>query len=274
MKLSVFTTMSNPAHRGDNYIDALDCYKELADEVVIVDGSGDMPDGTVADNNQGDKIVYHTWPDEFSWEFIGQQFQRGYEACTGDWVLFADLDFIYHEDTFDKIRKMCELHPDSPALSFWKYQFILPDRYNIKSRRVVLINKAVYGDRIKFNGGGDLCLPTLDGKDLTPDDVPSAKVPIYNYEKILKTKEQIAKDQGRMERAWHRHFGEYQMRSDGTDEGAYAKWIEAQRGKFKKPQQTIPLESHPKYVQETIRGLQPDQFGYNGFNMIEGKVYD
>lgn len=291
MRLSVFTTVTSPNLRGDNPTPALLSYKNLADEVVVVDGSmqGDNPDkkwmeelghytGIDTDNEMWhepriDKRVINEWPKEFVWPFFGQQFQRGFEACTGDWVIKTDLDYIFRENDFDNIRRTLEQNSDKPALSFWKYQFILPDRYNIKSRLVIAVNKARFGDRIKFDGGGDLCQVTLDGEHLKADNTLEARIPFYNYEKILKTKEQIAADQGRMERAWYRHFGEYQMGSDGTDESAYERWHEAQRGKFNKPQQQIKLPAHPIYIQETIRNLKPENFGYNGFGLIEGRVY-
>lgn len=259
MKLSIFTTVTDPEKRGDNYNDAIECYKDLADEVVVVDGGS--PD------NNSVEIAYslNKWPKEFDWPFIGQQFTRGYKACTGDWVIHADLDFIFHEKDFTAIRKACEDNPNAPALSFWKYQFVLPDRYNLKSRVVIAVNKAKYGDRIRFDSGGDFCQPSLDGEELKPDDVPEAGVAVYNYEKLLKTSEQIAEDQGRMERAWFRHFGKYQMKSDGTDERALNRWVEAQYGKLDKPSKRIPLSDHPKYVQETIKNLKPEMWGFSAF---------
>lgn len=274
MKLSIFTTVTSPTKRGDAYQPALNCYCELGDEVIIVHGDGvNVKPLDYNHNNKEIKHIVTEWPKEFRWTFIGQQFQKGYETCSGDWVIHADLDFIFHEQDFDSIRKACEDNKNAPALSFWKHQFIVPDRYNLKSRLVIAVNKGKFGDRIKFDGGGDLCQPTLDGKYISPNDVPEARVPFYNYEKMTKTKTQIRNDAGRMERAYARHFGHTQYGSDGTDEDAYNKWYEAQKGKFNKPQEHIPLKAHPKYIQETIKNLKPDQFGYNGFGLIDGRVY-
>lgn len=278
MKLSIFTTETNALLRGDNIDDALECYTELADETVIVSGSyPKLPNGGLS--KDGDKehpefLIYH-WPKEFSWEFIGEQFTRGYEACSGDVVIHADLDFIFHEDDFSQIRASAEtmLNNNLPAMSMHKSQFVLPDRYNVKSRIVTMVNKRDYGNRIKFDSGDDLTQPSLDGRYIKPDSVPQSKVGIYNYEKMTKTKDQIAKDQGRMERAWFRHFGIYQMGSDGTDKGALDRWLKAQDGKLNKPHEKIPLERHPKFVQETIKNLTPDQWGHSGFGYVEGGVY-
>lgn len=256
MKIGAFITKTRPEERGDLFDQ---CYKmatDCFDTVSVIDGK-------------------FTWPKEFTWTVIADHFQKGYEACEADWVIHLDTDFIFHEQDFDNIRNALDKHRNAPALSFWKYQFILPDRYNLKSRLVLAVNKAKFGDRIKFDGGGesDLCQPSLDGKYLSPDDVPEAKVAFYNYEKILKTKEQLMDDQGRMDRAWERHFGKYQLSEDGTDEKAYEAWVRMAVGRFNKPQQHIKLEEHPKYMQETIKGLKPENWGYNGHNNLVENQY-
>ena len=60
MKIGIFTTITNPEARGDNWADAYSCYESFADELTIIDGR-------------------ETWPTEFSWELIGQHFQKGYQ---------------------------------------------------------------------------------------------------------------------------------------------------------------------------------------------------
>lgn len=273
MKLSIFTTGSQST-RGDS-IGSLNSYMDLADEVVYVEGDADT--ARFPDHNRewkSEKTVYnlyYPWAREFSWEFIGQQFQRGYESCRGDWAIHADLDFIFHQRDFGKIRQALKDYPNSPAVSFYKWQFILPDRYNLKSRLAIAVNKKAFGDRIKFNGGGDLCQPTLDGKDLDINELPQAGVPFFNYEKLTKTKEQIIDDVERMDRAYERYFSKKLYSTDEIT--AYEGWYNMVKGRFNKPQAKIKLEDHPIYIQETIKNLTPDQFGYNGFGLVEGKVY-
>lgn len=261
MKLSIFTTLTDPIKRGDLFDEAIACYADLADEVVIVDGSSRQTRNHITKER---KIISSEWLQEFEWKFIGQQFQRGYEACTGDWVIHADLDFIFHENDFDAIRRACEEHNDQPAFSMLKRQFVLPDRFNIKSRLVVAVNKGKFGDRIKFDSSGDLCQPSLDGKYIAPGTVPDIKIPIWNYEKILKTRKQIKDDTERMARAYHRTFGNWKL---GTTETAYEEWLKMQSGRLNKPHETVKLTDHPIYMQETIKNLKPEQFGYDGFGL-------
>lgn len=274
MKLSIFTTFSNPLSRGDIYKEAIACYGELADEVQIINGTPIvLKDLKNYQFDMNGDITTYEWPQEFSWEFIGQQFQRGYEACTGDWVIHCDLDWLFHQKDFAKIRQVLRDYPTAPAVSFYKWQFLVPDRYNLKSRLAIAVNRGIYSSRIKFDSGGDLCQPSLDGRELKLEEIPQAGVPFYCYEKLTKTEAQIRDDVGRMDRAWQRLHGEWLYSSDGTEQSAYEGWLKMIMGRLQKPHASIPLSDHPKYIQETLKNLTPEQWGYNGFGLIEGKVY-
>lgn len=275
MKLSVFSTLTDPLERGDPLFQAIEGYGDLADELVLVDGSKEsrLKDGYHEVGSGIVRAVNHEWPDEFKWDLIGQQFQRGYEASGGDWVIHCDLDFIFHERDYGKIRQALKDYPSSPAVSFYKYQFIQPDRYNLKSRLILAVNKGAFGDRITFSGSGDLCQPQLDGRDLDLNEMPQAGVPFYNYEHILKTKEQSMADVGRMDRAYQRHFGKWLYSKDGTDESAYEGWLAMMLGRYARPSKQIPLHEHPRAMQETISLLKHDQFGYNAFGNLSVNDY-
>ena len=82
MKLTIFTTMTDPEKRMDPFREALKCYEDFADEVVVV----------------GDD-----WPDEFSFDFIGKKFQEGFDKSTGDWVIRMDIDTFFHERNKDNL---------------------------------------------------------------------------------------------------------------------------------------------------------------------------
>ena len=49
---------------------------------------------------------------------------------------------------------------DYPGVVFPQYQFFTPDRFQVKTRLCLALNKKKYPN-IKLNGGGDLCLATL-----------------------------------------------------------------------------------------------------------------
>jgi hypothetical protein len=252
LRIGAFITITDPLKRGDMFQECLQMALDCFDVVEVIDGK-------------------ETWPKEFDWPVIGQHFQKGYEKVDADWVVHLDCDFLFHHKDFRSVRQALKDFPNSPALSFYKWQFILPDRYNLKSRLLLAVNKNKYGDRITFSGAGDLCQPQLDGKDIDIADMPQSGIPFYNYEKLIKTKEQIIDDVERMDRAYFRHFGRWLYSQDGK--GAYEGWYKMVKGRFSKPSKMIALSEHPKYIQETIKNLTPEMFGYNGFGLIEGKVY-
>ena len=51
--LSIVTSMTNPEERGDPWKEALNCFKDYSDEIII----------------KGDD-----WPYEFKWDHIGKNF--------------------------------------------------------------------------------------------------------------------------------------------------------------------------------------------------------
>ena len=189
------------------------------------------------------------------------------QRCDADWVLHCDLDFIFHENNFAEIRKAIEHYNDHPALTMWKYQFYTPDRYNLKSRLVIAVNKGKYGDRIRFDSGGDLCQPSLDGDYIVPASVPEMRVPFYNYDFMLKTKDIILREKGRFARAWTSHFKNRDL-GGPDDQSAYDRWLDQTVGRYKSHNNFIQLQEHPKYMKNTIRSLHPEQFGYSGFGLL------
>lgn len=262
MKISIFTTVKNPELRGDPFREAMANYNAFADEVVVVDGSKPFtPDFS-------DRI-YRYWPREFKWSFIGEQFQRGYEACKGDWVIHMDLDFFFHEKDFQAIKELLG-NTDKPAVAFPKRQFFTRDSYNVKSLLTLAVNKGKYGDQIKFDGGGkgDLCQPSLNGELLDPHKVKYCNAPFYNYDDMWKTKAQIMDDKGRFARAWYATFGNYKL-GGPDDQSAYDAWWKMVTGRYTKHIGKIEMEDHPKAVQESLKNLRPDQFGFNMFGYAD-----
>ena len=102
--VSIVTTMTDPSSRNDPWEEALACYREFADEVIIVGND---------------------WPYEFTWSHIGKTFQEGFKKANGDWVLRMDLDYFLHEKDFKNIKKLFIKYEDYPVISFLNFNFLL-----------------------------------------------------------------------------------------------------------------------------------------------------
>ena len=245
MKISIFTTITKPEERMDPWKEALNCYEDFADEVVIAG---------------------EDWPDEFSFDIIGKQFQEGFNKSNGDWVIHMDIDNFFHEKHRDKLIKILKNNTEHPSIAFPKYQIFTPDRYNLKAKMCIALNKKKYPN-IKMNGGGDLCQPTINGNLISPLNVPYKRLPIWNYDTVFRTKDIISKDRARFARAWKRRFGNWGDRGGGTPEEAFDAWFNMVETRYKDHVMKLSIHDHPKYIKDKIMNLSIDQFGYDGFGL-------
>ena len=245
MKLSVFTSMTDPESRNDPYKEAISCYEDFADELIIVG---------------------ENWPYEFKFDQIGKVFHEGFEKSTGDWAIRMDLDYFFHENDVGKIKKFLILNNDSPAVAFPQYQFFTYDRYHIKTKLCIALNKKKFPE-MKINGGGDMCQPTIDGKQILHSSVPKLNIPIWQYDSMFRTKEIIAEDRARFARAWFEQFNDWGDRGGGTKEEAYNAWFEMIKDKYKKHVLRKNISAHPKYIQKRLSNINENEFGYDAFGL-------
>lgn len=241
--ISIFTTFTKPEIRNDPWKEALDCYLDFSDEVIVT--------GT-------------DWPEEFKWKQIGKYFQEGFNMSKGDWAIRMDIDYFFHERYLNKLERSLDKFKDFPAVSFPQYQFFSVNKFQLKTRLCIALNKKKFPN-IKLNGGGDFCLATLDGKLIDPRKMPNVNVPVYQYDSMFRTQDIIAKDRARFARAWFNEFNDYGDRGGAREEEAYSAWLKSMTSKYKFHTNNFSLELHPKYIKDKLRNLEPSQFGYNLF---------
>lgn len=237
--------MTNPDVRKDPWQEALTCYEDFSDELIIVG---------------------EDWPQEFKFDLIGKYFQKGFDKCSGDWVFRMDIDYFLHEKNINKLKHVLNKYSDYPAISFPQYQFFTPDRYQIKTRLCIALNKKIFPS-IKFNGGGDLCLPTLNGELIDFRKMPNINIPIYQYDSMFRTKEIISSDRARFARAWFNHFGNYGDRGGPSDIEAFEAWFEMIKKKYLYHTHKMSLNKHPIYIRKLLENLESKQFGYDAFGL-------
>ena len=245
MKISTFTTATNPELRNDPYLEAIKCYESFSDEVI-----------TVGSN----------WPVEFTFSDIGKFFQEGFDKSTGDWVFRMDVDYFFHENSIGFLKNSLKNFSNYPAVAFPQYQFFTPDRFQIKTKLCIALNKKHFPN-IKLNGGGDLCLPTLNGKLIKNNSVPQSRIPVYQYDSVFRTKEIISRDRARFARAWYSYFEDWGDRGGPSEKEAFEAWFKMIKERYKFHTNKINLDKHPKFIKDSLKSLNPDQFGYDAFGL-------
>lgn len=238
--------MTKPEERMDPWKEALQCFEYFADELI-----------TVGEN----------WPYEFDWKEIGENFQEGFDKSNGDWVLNMSLDMFFHEKSKVKLTEALIKHKDAPAFALPKFKFFSPTRCEFKNFEIICLNKKKF-PTIKLNGGGDLCLATLDGKLLNYNNVPIVNIPIWNYDTTFRTREVIAEDRARFARAWHRHFNDWSDRGGSTNEKAFEAWFKMVKERLPRHLKKVELKEHPKFINSKLELLEEKQFGYDCFGLL------
>ncbi len=242
---SIFTTMTDPESRNDPWKESLECYKTLADDVLVVG---------------------EDWPIEFDWGIFNKIYQNGFNQCSTDWVMRMDLDYFIHENDFEKIRFYLKKYSDSPAIVLPQYQFFTLDRYQVKTKLCLLLNKKKF-PKIKLDGGTDRMLATLNGELLTYKNVPQIKVPIWQYDSMFRTKEIIGSDRARFARAWKRTFDNYGDRGGDEPNVAFDAWFEMIKIRYTKHLLRKKIDNHPKFILNKLNNLDQSQFGYSAFGL-------
>ena len=250
-KISIFTTMTNPEERMDPWEEALACYEDFADEVIVTGKD---------------------WPEKFTWDHIGKTFHEGFTKSSGDWVIRMDLDYFFHEKSINKINSLFDQYSEYPAVCFPQYQIFTPDRYQIKTNLCIALNKKKFPN-IVLNGGGDLCAPTLNGKLITNKDVPLMNTPVFQYDSVFRTKEVIARDRARFAVAWYKYFNEWGDRGGSTHDEAFDAWFLMISSRYKKHVHRLKLNKHPKYIKDKLNNLEKNQFGYDAFGLKENTKF-
>ena len=243
--ISIFTTMTNPEDRNDPWKESLSCYEAFADEVIVVGND---------------------WPKEFDWGIFNKIYQGGFDKCETDWVIRMDLDYFIHENDFEKLKFYIEKYKDSPAIVMPQYQFFTHDRYQLKTKLCLVINKKKFPN-IKLNGGTDRMLATLNGKLLTYKNVPQVKIPIWQYDSMFRTKNIIGDDRARFARAWERTFGDYGDRGGDDPDIAFNAWFDMVKIRYSKHLFKKKIDNHPIFIKEKLNNLNSQQFGFSAFGL-------
>lgn len=269
MKLSILTTISNPEKRQDPYIEALQCYNDLADEVVIVDGSEYC---RYNPSNKKEKIICSYWPHSWSWEQLPKQLNAGLEQCTGDWVLKLDIDQFIHENDFKELRNRLE-NLDNPTATFQKYNVSYGKKFYQKGEMIVAINKKKYGDKIGFGEDKeiytDLCRPIWKDRQEVVSENMSGRtgVNIWNFDYTFKTV-QIARDEFYRFSLAHRNYFGYTQWGETID-SSFEVFKNLHASRHKKCNYEITnFDILPKYIRERYKNIKPEEMGYNGWSIL------
>lgn len=282
--------MSNPKRRGDTYLEAIITHLYWADELVIVDGAHD--DGYLDEiaklNDSRIRIVSRPWPQVgWSWAEFAKAWNCGLDACTGDWVAAGETDHIFHENEAPRVREEIERETkkNRAVVKVQKLQSGFFDHWHSKSQMYYFINKKTfplvrYG--FSVTADTDLAHPIWWTGEMY-EDIPQGEAIVeksrfepliggtgavlYNYLWTFKTIDMVIAERSKASAAWNAFSGFREIYKKGLPgEADVEGHVRAQiRSVREKSNRIIPLEMHPKVMQERIaKDLRPGMIGHEG----------
>lgn len=281
MKLTILTTITRPNERQDKWIEALSCYHELADEVIVVNGSGLMPIQIKARFPKV-KEVSLFWEHDWNWIELPRHLNAGLDEATGDWVLKLDIDQLIHEDDFSALRELlADIPKECHSATMQKMSLTYAKKYYEKGSQEVLFRRLKgirFGKNIQRKT--DLCFPvdtngikgfeTVDGYVLPLGKSLKSyrtRFHYWNYDYFFKTEEFTKKEFWRMAQAYQRYFGEYAF--GDSEEASFQCFLNMVHSRYLKSPYTAELETHPKFIQDAVKTLTSKQLGFNCWGKYE-----
>lgn len=298
IKISAFVLTTNSIKNQFPFIESIKSFLPVVDELIVIDGGS--TDGTIESikkiNDNKIRIIQDDdtkWEKEWIYWRMGHNFNRGLQECIGDWVIKFDADYILYEKGIEKFRADCIFgsRKEKLSIAFTRLNFIYADRFYVKSKKTLAINKTrckelginlKYGfDLDKWGWGFDF-INSKEHKnkiyfgDMLRESGNSfiSSLLVYNYDYVFTTKEVVKE-------ARKRHWIAEMKQKDIVDntnffDGRDLSWKhykELCKGNLNRPQYQIELEKHPLIIQDKIKNITKEQQGCNCFNWFNNKKY-
>jgi len=294
IKLSAFTIVTNPYYWNFPIVESIKAMLPLVDELVIIDGGSE--DGSqIHLPTLSPKIKYISdkdtkWEEDWIYNRMVRNYSRGFDECTGDWAIKFDADYVV-DNNYD-FRRECELaNDDVYMLQFNRYNFQLIDRYFLKNIKSWAVNKTLCkNEDLDVRWGYDLknwglCDEAIVYEKIDKDGVfhgellglnhkkMISQLNVYNYAYCFKTEEQAREGMYKNIKAMQLQRGD---NFNKTSQQVLDDYKRACMSMFKDSKQyLIPIEQHPKEIQQKINLLSSYQQGHSFWGGYErAKYYD
>ena len=301
MKISAFCLIMNPHKFGYPWLESIQSWLPFVDELVIIDGCSEpWVRNRIADlKSPKIRVVFDKdtfWEDDWNYSRMGKNFNRGYHECTGDIVIKFDVDYIAQAGDdgreVDKFKTHCQMaiNQNKAIISFTRMNFNTVDRYFDKSPRDLAVNRIAckklnipvdFGlDMERWKGSWTPIVRNRIENGICYGDMINRKgqgfhsdIQVFNYGFAFSTKKEIEWVRFRHIKAEQRFGNDIPLKSS---EGIMKRHISSALHYFAKAKQyEIPLDRHPKIIQEKLRALKENQQGYSFFgNLPKSKYYD
>lgn len=287
IRISIFTTITNPTENQYAWEEALNNYLSFADEVIVVDGESN--DGTKQDiliyqgMREKLKVIFSHWPqDKWDWSELPKHINLGFEQCTGDVAIKMDIDYLIHEKDFEYLRKRLELLVKNKFVlgSFIKFNVVNRELGYQKVEVANVVNMK-FKKQIAFGRNmdkeTDWCMPIYkkhlsetgvwEGR-MVPDTHKLLLGPdLYNYDYFFRTKEKAREIFWRFAKAYASRFDESW---GSTEESSWQVFLKMMFARVQS--QALRHVDHPKVIKDKVFHMTSNQFGFDNWEGFKGLI--
>lgn len=258
MTTGCYILLQNPRTFNYPYLEVIDCCLDIFDEILIIDGGTNDGSFFLLPEDKRIKIKKRVWPEDASWDYAMEQYNFGLQNLSTDWAVKMDADYLFHEKDIPKIKELLQ-REDLSGLNFEKDVFNLVDRYRSKTKICLAVNKKKHPN-VRVNRDEEF----EADKIFYDTDFETTGIPLYVYDRIFQTKEDIGAIMHKFAKAAAKRFNNnwgYKSKQAALD---YV--VDLARNRIDGHNQNIiPLDAHPKYIQDRIKLMTEDMLGYSLF---------
>lgn len=305
MLLSGHCCITNPKSYNYPFIESIKSYLDLCDEIIVVNGACDpitgetKDDGSVAmieaievPEGKSIRVINYYWPEVWTWDEFGRHLDTGYQACSGDFAIKFDADYLFHEKSINNVRDYLsniDKYPYAPkGFLIRKFNIITGKTYFPKAIMPMIVNKRDYPNLaygLAYNVDPDFCTAidvegethglkyghTIANQSNFLREI-RAEVWCYDFTFMnITTIEQVRASS---------YVAQNLFENLNAKEDDILNWRRAALGKFRKfivgrvtDRQLTKierLEDHPQYIRDKVSSIDNNMFGHNIFNWCEG----
>lgn len=251
------------------------------------------------------------WEEDWSYSRLGKNFNIGFENCTGDWVIKFDADYVVHENCYGLVntsknfRKDLEkaFNENKLTISFTRNNVMTADKIFVKGKKTFGVNKhrlletkrnIGFGlDVGRWSWGFDVIVKRFEengiwfGDLLRTNDVDAIPcLGLFNYDFVFNTYERARERRNSNHIALMRQLNypykhikvepDYSVEHaiEYTNDAYFDNYINGiVHGFQNRYKEQILIERHPLIIQDKIKAITPDLFGYNCWNKLDKSSY-
>jgi len=261
--------MSEPGKLCYPYLESVKSFMPLCDEIIVVFNYLKEDDEALEKlKSLGDKVkvIYGLFDYErFGWASQGIMRTNGYYACNGDIVIMFDADGILHENDVEKAKQVFDdIYNKQIAYGFFmKHRIFKPDILIRQCKHSGWFNKSILGNNFNFYGMGGNYAPNWEM--LPKEQIRGQQLDlwVWGYERCFDTKE-VFKHKLKMRRIMEGSVNKV------PDEKEYIKnYLDEVQKRISGDKRFAQIEDHPKIIQDKLRNITKDQFGYDLFGGLK-----